>query len=53
MRVCYQQGLTGKLEQARRRQQIKELLGQAQGHLAASRLSGPKGHNAFDTYKQR
>lgn len=45
-----QQGLTGKLEQARRRQQIKELLGQAQRHLAASRLSEPKGHNAFDTY---
>jgi len=45
-----QQGLTAKLEQARRHQQIKELLGQAKGHLAASRFSEPKGHNAFDTY---
>lgn len=45
-----QQGLTRKLEQARRRQQIKELLGQAEEHLAASRLSEPRGHNAFDTY---
>ncbi|MGH8614450.1 MAG: protein kinase domain-containing protein [Gammaproteobacteria bacterium] len=45
-----QQGLTRKLEQARRRQQIKELLGQAEEHVAASRLSEPRGRNAFDTY---
>jgi tetratricopeptide (TPR) repeat protein len=42
--------MTRQIEAKRQRQRIKDLLTQAQQHFAQSRLTEPKGNNAFDTY---
>ncbi len=42
--------MTQQIEERRRQHQLKELLVQARQYLAQSRLTEPKGNNAFDTY---
>jgi serine/threonine-protein kinase PpkA len=42
--------MTQQIGERRRQHQLKELLVQARQHLAQSRLTEPKGNNAFDTY---